>query len=488
MRGRFAPYIVGTGLAFLAAIMVPFALYALLLREPWAGFAVTAGTAGAVGALLIRLGAPNAEPSRREALIGVLLLWLMVPLFGAIPYAVSGGFSTLNAIFESMSGFTTTGATVLRDFSQFGASLFMWRSLTQWIGGVGIIVLFIAVFPQLAIAGRQLFFTEAPGPTEERLSPRLRNTASAVLVVYAGLTIACATAYWIAGMSLYDAIAHSFTTVAAGGFSPNSLSFAGFDLPALDWIAAVFMVFAGANFALQYRVVTGRPRALVRDAEFRAYLAIIVVASLALSYFLLGRYDVLDALRHGFFQALSILTTTGYASADFAQWSPRSQMVLLLLMFVGGSAGSAAGGVKVVRWLIIARNTTREVQRSLHPRAVFPVRLGDHIVSEEVLHSVAAFITLYIGLFAASTAVLVAFGADFVTAFTASIACLGNIGPGLASVGPMANFADLHPVSRALLVFDMYAGRLEVVTVFVIFTARWWYLPRRNLFRRLGGP
>ena len=480
MRGRFAPYIVGSGLVALAAVLVPFLLWSLAAGDPWGGFAIAALAAAAVGGPLAWLGSTYADPSRREALMGVLLLWLAVPAFGAIPFSIDGGFSALNAMFESMSGFTTTGATVLRDFSSFSDPLFMWRSLTQWIGGVGIIVVFIAVFPQLAIAGRQLFFAEAPGPTEDRLTPRLRNTAGAVLIVYVGLTVACGAAYTFGGMTPFDAVAHAFTTIAAGGFSPRGLSFEAFQSPTLDWIAIVFMVFAGMNFALQFRALTGRPRLLLRDAEFRAYAGIIVVAGATVTLLLVPSYGLADGVRHALFQTLAILTTTGYASVDFALWDLRAQAVLVTLMFIGGSAGSAAGGIKVVRWLIVAKNAAREVQRSLHPRGVFPLRVGDRVVSEEVLRAVAAFITLYIGLFAVTTLALVFLGADFVSAFTATIACIGNIGPGLAAVGPMANFADLHPVSRGLLVFGMYAGRLEVVTVFVILSRGWWHLPRRR--------
>jgi len=479
-RGRFAPYVLGTGLLALAASAAAFTVFAWALREPLMGFVVAGAVALPIGLVLRWLGRSNAEPSRREALVAVLLSWLLLPAFGAVPYVIDGGMSGLNAMFESMSGFTTTGATVLTDFAAFGKALFLWRAMSQWVGGIGILVLFIAVFPQLAIAGRQLFFAEAPGPTEERLTPRLRNTAVAVVSVYSGLTLACALAYGTAGMNTYDAFAHAFTTLAAGGFSPNGLSFAGFDSAALEWVAVVFMFFSGASFALLYRAITGRPRDLVRDAEFRTYALILVTMSAGLALLLLDRYPAIDAARHGAFQVLSIMTTTGYASTDFALWSEAAQALLVVLMFVGGCAGSAGGGVKVVRWLIIAKNTAREVRRALHPRAVLPVRVGRRIVPEEVLRAVAAFITLYIGLFAFTTVTLVLFGADFVTAFTASIACLGNIGPGLQTVGPMASFAELHPVSRGLLTFAMYAGRLEVVTVFVVFMPGWWRLPRTS--------
>jgi len=413
----------------------------------------------------------------------VLLLWLVIPTFGALPFAVSGGMNPLNALFESMSGFTATGATVLQDFSSFGHSLFMWRAFSQWVGGVGIIVLFIAVFPQLALAGRQLFFSETPGPTEERLTPRLRNTASAVLLVYLGLTLACTAAYVAAGLPFAEALEHALTTVAAGGFSSSPTSFEGFNNAALEWTAILFMTLAGVSFALQYRALMGRPRELTRDPELRAYLLIIAVASVLVAVALRGSYEGLLALRHGLFQVISILTTTGYASADFALWPQQAQVLLIMLMFVGGSAGSAAGGIKVMRWLIIGQSTAQEVRRALHPRAVLPVRVGNRSISDEVLRAVAGFITLYVGLFAVSTAVLAWLEADFVTAFTAAIACLGNVGPGLEAVGPMLHFAELHPLSRALLTFNMYAGRLEIVVVFIVFNGDFWRVPRTRAWR-----
>lgn len=468
----------------MAVLMLLFDLYAAVLLEPIGGFSVAAFLSAALGGGLFYSGRRDAEPARREAIVGVLLLWLIVPLIGAIPFALSGGLSPLDAVFESMSGFTTTGATMLRDFEAFPRSLFMWRSLTQWIGGVGIIVLFIAVLPALAIAGRQMFFAEVPGPIEERLTPRLRNTASAVIVVYLGLTVLAALSYWLAGMPFYDALANGLTTLASGGFSPNGLSFEGYNNPLADWLAIFFMTLAGANFALQYRALIGRPFDLLRDTEFRAYIAVTLLGAALLTYALRHTYDLAGALRHGLFQSLTIITTTGYASADFARWPEPAQTVLIVLMFVGGSAGSAAGGVKVARWLIIANNTTRELRRALHPRAVVPLRVGDRNVPEEVLRAVAAFITIYALLFALTTAILAWLGADFVTAFTAAIACIGNIGPGLAAVGPMLNFADLHPFSKALLTFGMYAGRLEIITVFLIFNPEFWRLPRVRLLRR----
>ncbi len=482
-RGRTAPFVLGTVLAMSGLVLFGFAAAAALVGESWAGF-VEAGAVGLLlGAALLtvgRAGAPGrrrGDPSRREALVALLSAWALVPLVGAVPYVGAGVLGPLDAYFESMSGFTTTGATMLVDFDAVGRVLFWYRGFTQWVGGVGIIVLFIGLFPQLAIGGRQLFFAEAPGPTEDRLTPRLRHTAIAILGVYTTLTVLVAAAYAVAGMSAYDAIVHAFTTLAAGGFSPEPRSFEVFAAPVV-WVGVVGMLFAGANFALLYRGATGRFAALWRDPELRAYVSIALIGSVALALLLTDRYGPGEAWRHGAFQALSILTSTGYASVDFAEWSERSQAILLVLAFIGGSAGSAAGGIKVARWVILVQHTSREVRRTLHPRAVLPVRMGNRVVPEDVLRSVAAFVTLYVGLFAVTTVVLVLVGSEFTTAFSAAIACLGNIGPGLAQVGPMANFAELHPLAKAMLTFCMYAGRLEVVTVFALMTNRWWRLPR----------
>ncbi|MDZ7799920.1 MAG: TrkH family potassium uptake protein [Trueperaceae bacterium] len=476
VRGRFAPRILGAGLTGLGGLAAAFALAARLVGDPWTGFAATAVVGLAAGTLLNVLGRADGDPSRREALVSVLTLWLLVPLVGSMPYWVGGALSPVDALFESMSGFTATGATVLSDFGALGPTTFVWRALSQWIGAIGIIVLFVAVFPQLAIAGRQLFFTEAPGPTEDRMTPRLRNTATAVLLVYAGLTLAAGIAYLATGLGPYQAFTHALTTMAAGGFSPEARSFEGFSA-ATQWAAIPFMALAGVSFTLQFRAWSGRPRALWRDTEFRTYLAILGVAAAALTW-LLWPSEGGSSLRHALFQSVSILTTTGYASTDFADWHRPAQTVLLLLMFIGGSAGSAAGGIKVVRLLIVARHTAREVQRVLHPRAVLPVRVGRRTVPEEVLRAVAAFITLYVALFATLTTTLVMMGNDYVTAFSASIAALGNVGPAIGAVGPMAGYAVLSDPATLLLTFAMYAGRLEVVVVFVVFTFDWWRLPR----------
>jgi trk system potassium uptake protein TrkH len=468
---------------FSPALLAPAAVAAVYAEwRDAGGFVAAFALAAVAGTLMRRAGGPAADAGglrRIEGLAIVAALWLLVAHFAALPYVVAGlGF--IDALFEAMSGLTTTGATVMTDFTQFGRGVFFWRSLTQWLGGVGVIALFVAVLPRLAIGGRELFFAEAPGPTDEKLTPQLRQTAIALWRLYAALTGVQAIALAAAGMSVFDAVCHAMTTMAAGGFSPHPASIAGYDSALIDWIITAFMFVAGANFALQYRAVRGGRMALVQDEEFRAYTGVVVLAIAGLAFILLrDGMPWLDALRHGAFQVLSIMTTTGYASQDFQMWSAQAKMVLFLLMFVGGCAGSAAGGPKVVRHVLMARFTIRELKRTLHPRAVLPVKLGGRVVPEHTLRDVQAFMLFYLLTFSVGASVIVFLGADLMTGITASIACLGNIGPGFDAVGPMASFADLHPISRIVLILEMWIGRLEVLTVLVLFrfeawrTARW---------------
>jgi trk system potassium uptake protein len=359
----------------LASRLLVFALYASIIddpRRPVPDHGARRRRPRAPDALVGRSGQ---EPSRREALLGCLLLWSLVPAVGILPYVLGAGMTPLNALFESMSGFTATGATAIGDFEAVPAALFMWRAFTQWVGGIGIVVVFVAVFPQLAIAGRQIFHAELPGPTEERITPRLRSTALAVLSVYVGSRRPAPSRTCLAGMAPYEAVAHAFTTVAAAGFSPEARSFEAYGV-AVDWVAITFMTLAAVNFALLFRAFIGRPRDLLRDPELRAYALIVLIAgsiSRTTSSALRGERgaqarllpDDLDPHHHRL--RLGRLRRSGPTAP-----AP----TLVLLMFVGGSAGSAAGGIKVMRWLIIGAHTVREVQRALHPRAILPLTVG----------------------------------------------------------------------------------------------------------------
>ena len=480
MRLPIVIHITGTLVRlFSPALLAPAGVAALYAEwRDVTAFLVTFVLTAVAGTVMRLAGGPAAgdvERLRRvEGLAIVAVTWLLMAQLAAIPYLWAGlGF--IDAVFEAMSGLTTTGATVFTDFTAFGRGVFFWRSLTEWLGGVGVIALFVAVLPRLAIGGRELFFAEAAGPTDEKLTPQLRQTALALWRLYAALTAVQTIALVLAGMSLFDAVCHAMTTMSAGGFSPHPLSIVGYNSALIDWIITGFMFVAGANFALQYRAVRGGRVALVQDEEFRAYAGVVAVAAAALAFFLLrDGLPLLDALRHGAFQVLTIITTTGYASQDFQLWSPQAKMVLFLLMFIGGCAGSAAGGPKVVRHVLMARATIRELKRILHTRAILPVKLGGRVVPERILRDVQVFMLFYLLTFSVGAAVVVFFGADLMTGITASIACLGNIGPGFETVGPMASFAHLHPVSKIVLTLEMWIGRLEVLTVLVLFRFEAW--------------
>ncbi len=461
------------------------------------GFGIAGVSASLAGELMRRMHPGGVDLSRVEGLAVVSLVWLVVAAFGAIPY-IWAGIGIVDSLFESMSGFTTTGATIIRDFSLHSRGIFFWRSFTQWLGGMGVIALFIAILPALAIAGRQLFFAEAPGPSEERLTPRIRNTAVALWSIYSGLTVIEVLLLTLAGMPLYDSVCNSLSTLAAGGFSPHANSIGGYNNPAAEWIIIVFMFLAGANFSLQYGVLRRQVGRLFRDAEFRTYAGIFIIATLVMSLILAdfalnppNRYlnaettsrPLVNAesevvVRHSAFQVISLLTTTGFATDDFELWSDQARFVLLILMFIGGSAGSAAGGPKVVRILLIVKYSILELFKAAHPSAVKPVLLGRTTVPADVMRSITAFLLLYLMTFGFSTLMVVLLGLDIISGLTASIATLGNIGPGLGAVGPMSNFADLHPVSKMVLFANMWVGRLEVMTVFVLLQPHVWRATR----------
>ena len=438
------------------------------------GFLAGGVATAAVGQLLVGVSGGAGDDLRRiEALAVVAGVWLLLAPLCAVPFAWAG-LGVVDALFEAMSGITTTGATVLIDFEAPGRGLFFWRSLAQWLGGMGVIALVVAVLPRLADGVRQLFFTEVPGPAEEKLGPHIRKTAATLWYLYAGLTAAAATSLFLAGMPLFDAVCHAMTTLSAGGFSPHPQSILGYDSAAVEWIVCVFMFLAGANFALQYRALSRGPGVLLRDDELRVYAGIVAAAA-ALLALLLWRVEGGGApVRTALFQVLSILTTTGYSSADFALWGDQAKLVLLAMMFIGGCAGSAAGGPKVLRHMLAARFTRVELRRTFHPHGVMPVKLGGRVVPEAVIRSVLVFFVFYVVTFAVCVAVVIELGSDLETAITATAATLGNIGPGFGEVGPLASYAELHPVSKLTLTAAMWIGRLEVVTVLALLRLEVW--------------
>ncbi|HEY4620607.1 MAG TPA: TrkH family potassium uptake protein [Gaiellaceae bacterium] len=478
------------GLASLFPVVI-----ALWYREPiWPFLAAGAITSG-FGFMLERLTAGAAvRVGVREGFLAVSATWLLAAGFASLPYLFAGGDQLghpVDAYFEGMSGFTTTGASVVTDYDALPRSIDMWRAFTQWLGGMGIIVLAIAVLPRLRVGGRQLMESELPGPEIAQLSERIRSTARLLWVLYVGLTaletLALASLGWLGvdeRMTPFEALAHAFTTMPTGGFSTQARSIEAFSAAA-QWIIVVFMILAGANFALMYRgFVRRRPRVFLRDEEFRLYLALALVASLVLTAQIWG-YGIAEgeaAVRSGVFQTVSIMTTTGYASTDFALWPALALLSLFALMFVGGSAGSTGGSIKVVRHLLLGKVLRRELDQTVSPEVVMPVKLNGAPVDERTLRAIASFILLYVGIWAVGAAILAidsAFsGVDLATldALGTSATALGNVGPGFGITGPMGSFAPLGDVSKITLIGLMWAGRLEIVPVVVLFTRHYWRL------------
>jgi trk system potassium uptake protein TrkH len=413
----------------------------------------------------------------REGFAIVTLAWAATAASGALPYLLTGTLeSPVAAFFEAMSGFTTTGATVFTEIEALPHGILFWRSLTQWLGGMGIIVLVIAVLPYLGVGGMQLFKAEVPGPTPERLRPRITQTAKLLWLVYVGLTVAETGLYLLGGMSLFDAVNHSFTTLATGGFSTKNASIAGFDSSYIHWVTIIFMYLAGVNFSLHFRAATGRP-IYFKDQEWRFYTYIVVLsaAAIAVVNFTSGAYSGAEpAIRDALFQATAIITTTGFVSADYELWVPGAQLTLFALFFVGGMAGSTGGGIKTIRVMLLLKQTANEIRRHLHPKAILLTRVGTKAVKQDVLANVTGFVILYLLLCLLGAIVLGFMGMDLVTALSASIATVGNVGPGFGGVGATDNYGWMSGPALGVLSFFMLVGRLEIYTVLLLFHPEMW--------------
>jgi trk system potassium uptake protein TrkH len=418
--------------------------------------------------------------SIREGYAVVSLAWIAIGVFGALPYLFAGVLqSPVAALFESVSGFTTTGATVFADVEPLPRGILLWRSLTQWIGGMGIIVLGIAILPFLGVGGMQLFRAEVPGPTPERLRPRITQTAKLLWLVYAGLTFVQILLYLLGDMSLYESVLHAFTTLSTGGFSPRTASIGAYESAYIDYVTIGFMYLAGMNFTLHFYALAGKPKRYVQDIEWRAYTYTLVGATLLVLAPLIfnGLYSELGserAVRDSLFQVVSIGTTTGFITEDYGLWPESTHLVLLLLMFVGGMAGSTAGGMKIIRVHAFMRQGLTGLKRALHPRAVLVTRVGKKVLRDDDLLNILAFILLFMLCFVAGAVALTLLGNDLVTALGGAAACIGNIGPGLGVVGATGNYGGLDPLSQIVLVFLMLVGRLEIFTILLLFHRDLW--------------
>lgn len=432
--------------------------------------------AAALPLLILTRGA-GAQLGTRDGFLLVTLGWASVALVSCLPFTLSGAIpSFTDAFFETMSGYTTTGASILTNIQSLPRAILFWRSLTHWLGGMGIVVLTVAVFPLLGIGAYQLMKAEAPGPTLDKITPRIAQTAKLLWSIYMGLTAAETLLLLAGGMDLFDALTHTFGTLATGGFSPRNKSVGAFPSPYVHVVITVFMLMAGLNFALYYRLLTGRIRQVLSNVEARAYLLIFVVAAVATSLVLRGRvYQSFGtSLRYASFQVASILTTTGYVTTDYAAWPAAAQGVLFLLMFVGGSAGSTGGGIKVIRVVTLLKQGLTEMKVLTHPRAIFSLKLGRDAVKKDMLYTISGFFFLYMLMLLATTLVVAASGSDLLTSLASALATLGNIGPGFGLVGPALNYAFFPHAVKWFLSFAMLVGRLEVYTVLILLTPAFW--------------
>jgi trk system potassium uptake protein TrkH len=415
----------------------------------------------------------------RDGFLVVVLFWTVLAAFGALPFVLTMNpeMSITDAFFESMSGLTTTGATVLTGIDDLPLSIRYYRQQLQWLGGMGIIVLAVAVMPMLGVGGMQLYRAETPGPVKDtKLTPRITETAKALWYIYLGLTVLCAGGYWIAGMSLFDAVSHSFATVAIGGFSTHDASIGFFDNRAIASVAMIFMVISGINFSLHF--VAWRKKSIsnyFRDSEVLAYLSILFVVFLIVYVVLLsaGTFDsVADVFWHSLFQVISVGTTTGFTTTGFYWWPTFIPVMLIILSAVGGCAGSTAGGMKVIRVALLYKQGRRETAKLVHPNALIPIKFNGKPVPEHVINAVWGFFSLYVLSYIVLSLLMVAVGTELITAFSAVTACLNNLGPGLGEVA--ANYADLSAPAKWILSFAMLLGRLELFTLLVLFSSAYW--------------
>lgn len=482
MRYNIVSNIIGSNLRYISIVMLIPVIFSILYKEAWHSMPFIC--ASFVSILLgFILALPKATEKdidsikKPEALCGVFFSWVLLTIVCAIPYLFYE-INITNALFESASGITTTGATILEDFSLYPKTLFFYRSMTQWFGGMGIVVLFIAVLPKFAVAGRQMFSAESPGPVEEKVTPRIRHTASWLWGIYLGLTVVQIIALKLCGMDFYNALCNALSTVSTGGFSPNPQSIMGYNNQKVIIVIGFFMFLSGANFILQYKVFIQRKwDAFIKSEEFLTYLGMAIFFSLSIAAFLWVKQQgsFLNNLLHSAFQTISIMTSTGFASVDFIKWSADAKIMLFAAMFASGCAASTAGGIKIIRWIFLFKYLKREVAKIIHPSAVYPIKLEGRAISSDVGSQMIAFCVFYFFIFALTSFIVALLEKNPAIALSGAITTLGNVGPGLsAKIGPMASFAPLCDITKWIFIFNMLIGRLELVPFLALLHKDMW--------------
>ncbi|SDK04777.1 TrkH family potassium uptake protein [Natronincola ferrireducens] len=470
--------VLGNLLLFEAAALVVPLFVSLYYREHSAlAFMYTILILIVVGGLMAKIPNPSKKIRSKEGLIIVAAGWVFVSYFGALPFTLSGSIpSMVDAFFETVSGLTTTGATIINDIEVLPRGILFWRSLTHWLGGMGILVLTLAVLPAIGVGGFQIFKAESPGPVSDKLVPRMRNTATILYTAYLGLTILQIILLLLGGLTLYEAAIHTFGTVGTGGFSIYNTSIGAYNSSYVVMVIAIFMIASGINFSLYYELYKRNWREVIYNSELRLYLSIIGIATLLITLNLYGRIHggLFETFKHALFQVASITTTTGYATMDYEIWPSFSQGIIFILMFIGGSAGSTGGGIKIIRHLILLKLVIREISKILHPRAVIPIRVNGKMISADVIAGVTSFFFLYLLLLMGGTLLISLEGVDLFSSLTSVAATLGNIGPGFGAVGPTQTYSAFSVPSKLLLSLMMLFGRLELYTIFILLMPTFW--------------
>lgn len=415
--------------------------------------------------------------SQREGMATVAMCWIFASLAGALPYVLGGYLPIADAVFESASGFTTTGASVISNIEALPQGILMWRSFSQWLGGMGIIVLYLAILPTLSVGGMQLYRAEVPGPSKDKLTPRLRDTASALWKVYLLLSVILCILLYAGSMSFFDALTHTFTTISTAGFSVRNNSIGDYNSAYLQWVICIFVYISGASFALHYRFLCGDMTSYFKNTEFKVYTSLVVLLSLAVAAMLLyTQYypSVEENIRHAFFQVSCIITTAGFSTTDYLQWPQPAQAVLMLFFFVGGCVGSTSGGLKIMRFVLLVRVAFLELEHLLHPRSVRHIKVDGKTIAPDVIQGVVSFVLLFILLLACATIVLTFLDIEIATAFWAAASCMANVGPAFATVGPTHNFGHLPATAKWILSLCMLLGRLEIYTILLLLLPAFW--------------
>lgn len=476
---RFIIHILGVILIFEGLFMILALVFAIYYKSnDFQGIIESFAITISIGAILFFITNKNTrrELQTKEAFILVSFSWITLCMFGTLPYLLSHTIgSYIDILFETVSGFTTTGSSILKDIEIIPKGILFWRSETHWIGGMGIIVLALAVLPALKFGGTSLFAAESSFVVQEKIQPRMIEVAKRLWAIYLLLTFTEAILLYIGGMPFYDSLCHAFGTVATGGFSTNNASIGGYS-PFIQYVVMIFMFLAGINFFMHYFLLSGRLKNVIKNEELRTYFFIIVIAGLVVSLILIFKNNsaIEPAIRHGYFQVVSIMTATGFTTADYLVWPAPAWLIIFSLMLIGACSGSTGGGIKVIRHVILFKKLYNNLQQALHPRGVILIKYNKQNISDELVHKVISFILFYLLVFATGTVVMTALGLDIRSSAGSVITCLGGIGPGIGSVGPAGNFAHLPQLGKIFLSFIMVMGRLEIYTLLVVLTPSFW--------------